>query len=144
MIAVDSDILVYAHRGDAHWHDRAYACLAALADSQAPWAIPWPCIHGCLAIVTHPRIYALPTPLGKKIERIDAWPESPSVVLLCESEDHRLQLRPMFVAARVSGAQIHDAGVMALCKQHGVRELWTADSDFGRFPGSRVRNPLVS
>ena len=26
---------------------------------------------------------------------------------------------------------------------HGVRELWTADRDFGRFSGLRVANPLV-
>jgi uncharacterized protein len=45
--------------------------------------------------------------------------------------------------SRVVGPQIHDARVAAICEHHGVRELWTADRDFGRFPGLRVRNPLV-
>jgi hypothetical protein len=44
----------------------------------------------------------------------------------------------------VVGAQVHDARVAALCRLHGVRELWTADRDFGRFPDLTVRNPLVT
>ena len=63
MIAVDSNILVYAHREDSPWHAASLQCLTGLAEGRAPWAIPWPCIHEFLAITTHPRIYAPPTPL---------------------------------------------------------------------------------
>ncbi|MCI0539156.1 MAG: PIN domain-containing protein [Verrucomicrobiales bacterium] len=143
MIAVDSNILVYAHREDSPWHASAYACIAELAEGQAPWAIPWPCLHEFLAIVSHPRIYIPPTPIGKAIEQVDAWLESPSVVLFSESEDYWRQLRPTLVTSRVLGPQIHDARVVALCLQHGVRELWTADRDFTRFPSIRIQNPLV-
>jgi len=65
MIAVDSNVLVYAHREDSPWHDTAYSRIVELAEGRAPWAIPWPCIHEFLAIVTHPRIYNPPTPLEK-------------------------------------------------------------------------------
>ena len=143
MIAVDSNLLVYAHREDSHWHDAAYARLVELAEGQASWAIPWPCIHEFLAIMTHARIYAPPTPLETAIDQIDAWMESPSLVLLAESENYWQQLRAIVQAGRVSGPQVHDARVAALCRQHGVSELWTADRDFGRFPGLNVRNPLV-
>lgn len=144
MIAVDSNLLVYAHREDAPWHDTAYVRIAELAEGQAPWAIPWPCVHEFLAIVTHPKIYAPPTPLGKALEQFEAWLESPGLVLLPETEDYWLQLRPILVTGRVSGPQIHDARVATLCKEHGVTELWTADRDFGRFPGIQTRNPLVN
>ena len=143
MIAVDSNVLVYAHREDSHWHDAAYACVVELAEGRGHWAIPWPCIHEFLAIVTHARIYAPPTPLKKAIDQVEAWLESPSLVLLSESEKHWEELRAILRAGRVSGPQVHDARVAALCQQHGVSELWTADRDFGRFPGLRVRNPLV-
>jgi toxin-antitoxin system PIN domain toxin len=143
MIAVDSNLLVYAHREDSHWHDAAYARLVELAEGQAPWAIPWPCIHEFLAIVTHARIYAPPTPLETAIDQIDAWMESPSLVLLSESENYWQQLRAILQTGRVSGPQVHDARVAALCRQHAVSELWTADRDFSRFPGLNVRNPLV-
>jgi predicted nucleic acid-binding protein len=117
--------------------------IAQLAEARAPWAIPWPCIHEFLAIATHARIYAPPTPLDTAIDQVDAWLESPSVVLLSESAAHWEQLRGLLQAGRVSGPLVHDARVAALCQQHGVTELWTADRDFGRFPGIKVRNPLV-
>ena len=143
MIAVDSNLLVYAHREDSPWHNAAYARIAELAEGPAAWAIPWPCIHEFLSIVTHPRIYAPPTPLEKAIDQVEAWLESPSLVLLSESGDYWPQLRSILQTGRVSGPQVHDARVAALCQQHGVSELWTIDRDFSRFPGLTVRNPLV-
>jgi hypothetical protein len=143
MIAIDSNLLVYAHREDSQWHDAAYSRMVELAEGSASWAIPWPCAHEFLAIVTHPRIYAPPTPLDRAIDQVEAWLESPSLVLLSESEDYWPQIRTVLRTAKVCGPQVHDARVVALCPQHGVSELWTADRDFGRFPGLRVRNPLV-
>jgi toxin-antitoxin system PIN domain toxin len=143
MIAVDSNLLVYAHREDSPWHPAAYARIAELAEGAAAWAIPWPCIHEFLSIVTHPRIYAPPTPLEKAIDQVDAWLESPNLVLLSEPEGYWPQLRSVLQTGRVSGPQVHDARIVALCQQHGVSELWTIDRDFSRFPGVIVRNPLV-
>jgi uncharacterized protein len=143
MIAVDTNILVYAHREDSPFHQAAYRRIAALAEGIASWAIPWPCLHEFLAIVTHPRIYAPPTPLAKALDQVDAWLESPSLTLLAESATHWPALRGMLAAGRIAGAMVHDARVAALCRQHGVRALWSADRDFGRFPDLPVVNPLV-
>lgn len=143
MIAVDTNLLVYAHREDSPWHEAASARITELAEGRAPWAIPWPCLHEFLAIVTHPRIYAPPSPLPAALDQVDAWLEAPGLVSLSESEGYWQELRPALQAGRVAGAQVHDARVAALCRLHGVRELWTADRDFGRFRGLVVRNPLV-
>ena len=105
MIAVDSNLLVYAHREDSPWHNAAYARIAELAEGPAAWAIPWPCIHEFLSIVTHPRIYAPPTPLEKAIDQVEAWLESPNLVLLSESGDYWPQLRSILQTGRVSGPQ---------------------------------------
>lgn len=142
MIAVDSNLLVYAHREDSPWHEAAYPRLAGLAEGRQTWAIPWPCLHEFLAIVTHPRIYDPPTPLDRAVEQVDAWLESPSLVLLAESEEHWAQLRSLLRAGRILGPKVHDARVAAICLQHGATELWTIDRDFSRFPKLRVRNPL--
>jgi hypothetical protein len=144
VIAVDTNLLVYAHREDADWHGEALRCVTALAESAAPWAIPWPCLHEFLAIVTHPRIFAPPSPLAVAIDQVEAWLESPSVVLLAEGATHWRELRPLLETARAAGPLVHDARIAALCRQHGVRELWTADRDFGRFPGLPARNPLIA
>lgn len=143
MIAIDTNILVYAHREDSPWHDAAYGRLKDLAEGRAVWAIPWPCIHEFLAISTHQRIYDPPTPLSLALDQVDAWIESPSLVLLTESEAYWVELRALLESGRIMGAQIHDARIAALCLTHGVRELWTADRDFSRFPGLNVRNPMV-
>ena len=144
MIAVDTNLLVYAHREDSPWHDAAYRRVVELAEGRAPWAIPWPCIHEFLAIATHPRIYDPPTPLKTAIDQVEAWLESPTLVMLSESADYWPLLRSTLQGGRISGPQVHDARIATICQQHGVSELWTADRDFGRFPGMTVRNPLIS
>jgi len=111
MIAVDTNILVYAHREDSEWHEAANARLVELAEGRAPWAIPWPCLHEFLAIVTHSRIFAPPTPLKHAMEQVDAWLESPTMVLLSEAGSYWSQLRATLEAGRVAGPLVHDAGV---------------------------------
>ena len=144
MIALDTNLLVYAHREDSPWHDRAYARVAELAEGRSSWAIPWPCLHEFLAIATHPRIYSPPTPLVQAIDQIEAWLEAPGLILLSEVDGYWPDLRAALETGRVIGPQVHDARVAALCRLHGVRELWTADRNFSRFPGLAVRNPLIA
>lgn len=144
MIAVDSNLLVYAHRRDSPWHEAAVEAIRGLAEKPAAWAIPWPCIHEFLAIVTHPRIYRPPSTTEQAIEQAGAWLESPSLQLLVETSGYWPVLSPLLSAGRVTGPMVHDGRVAALCLHHGVRELWSADRDFSRFPGLRVRNPLVA
>lgn len=143
MIATDTNILVYAHRDDSQWHVAADACITAQAESGTAWAIPWPCIHEFLAVVTHPRIYDPPTPLADALEQVDCWLGAPSVVLLSEAPSYWVVVRQVVEQSRVVGPRVHDARIVALCRQHGVRELWTADRDFSRFRGLKCRNPLI-
>ena len=143
MTAVDTNVLVYAHREDSPWHERASETVRDLAQGAAAWSVPWPCVHEFLAIVTHPRIYGPPTPIAKALEQIDAWLESPTLVLLSEGEAYWQVLSGLLGPGQVAGPKAHDARVAALCLHHGVRELWTADRDFGRFPAVTTRNPLV-
>ena len=54
-----------------------------------------------------------------------------------------MALRSLTMKGRITGGRIHDARIAAICLQHGVRELWSADRDFNRFPELRVVNPLL-
>lgn len=143
MTAVDTNVLVHAHRRDSEWHDRANACVRGLAEGRAAWAIPWPCLHEFPAVVTHPRICAPPSTNAQATEQVDAWMESPALVVLGEPRDHWSILRRLPAAGKVSGPLVHDARVAAICIGHGVRELLTADRDFSRFSSLVTRNPLV-
>lgn len=145
MIAVDTNLLVHAHREDSEWFAAAEAVVRGLAEGRASWAIPWPCIHEFFAIATHRRIYAAPpTPTSRAIEQIDAWLQSPSLVLLGEGPAHWQILTELIRRAKLAGPQIHDARIAAICMQHDVRELWSADRDLARFPALTVRNPLLA
>ena len=142
MIATDTNILVYAHRADSQWHDRAKSRIEDLAHGRISWGLPWPCIHEFVAVATHPRIYDPASTLSQAIDQVGAWLESPAAVLLGESGEHWQVLTDLLQEGRVTGSLVHDARVAAICIAHGVTELWTADRDFSRFPGLSVRNPL--
>jgi len=143
MIAVDTNILLYAHRADSPWHAAADASVSSLAESRSPWAIPWPCVHEFLAIATHPRIYDPPSPVADAIEQVECWREAPGLVTLGETALHWRQLRELVERGQIRGGRVHDARIAAICLQHGVSELWSADRDFSRFPALRVVNPLL-
>lgn len=144
MIAVDTNLLIYAHRAESPWHTAAKARLLELAEGSAPWTIFWPCVHEFFGIVTHPRIYEIPTPTDTALAQIETWLDSPNHIHVAEAEGYWSWLKITVQEGQIAGPRIHDAKLAALCRQHGVREFWTADRDFSRFPGLPVRNPLVS
>jgi len=143
LIALDTNILVYAHRRDSEWHAAAAALVKSLAEDRIEWAIPWPCIHEFLAIITHPGIFEPPSTTQQAVDQVDAWLGSPSLVLLTETDDHWVTLRDLVSTAKLQGPVIHDARIAALCQANGIAELLTADRDFNRFPALTVRNPLL-
>jgi toxin-antitoxin system PIN domain toxin len=144
LIALDTNLLVYAHRRDSPWHEVAAARVRALAEGSANWAIPWPCLQEFLGLVTHARIYAPPTPLTKALAQVSAWLESPTLALLAEGEGYWGVLARLLERSRAAGAQVQDARIAALCIHHGVRELWSADRDFSAFGELKFRNPLTA
>jgi predicted nucleic acid-binding protein len=77
------------------------------------------------------------------LEQVSAWLESPTLVLLGESNSHWRELSGMIMTGHVTGPRIHEARIAAICQAHGVRELWSADRDFSRFPDLHTVNPLV-
>ncbi len=143
MIAVDTNLLVYVHRGDSPHHSAAIAVLRPLFEGSASWALPWPCVHEFISIVTHPRIYKPASTLPQALAFLESLFGSPQLQLLAESPGYFEKLCAISLAAKLSGPKIHDARVAALCLHHGAGELWTADRDFSAFPSLKTRNPLA-
>jgi uncharacterized protein len=140
--ALDTNILVYAHRKDSPWHEAAAAVLKELAEGAEPWAIPWPCLHEFYSVVTHPRIYKPPTPPEVAIRDLENWMESPMLRMIGETGPYWEVLGKLLRRSGVAGPMVHDARIAAICRANGVRVLLSADRDFMRF-GIEVRNPLV-
>ena len=143
MIAVDTNLLIYSHREENEFHAAARAAIDQLRHGHTNWAIPWPCVHEFIGIVTHPKIYQPPTPLSVALATVEAWQAAENLLLIGESEGYLTKLKDLAMAAHLKGARIHDARIAAICLHHGINELWSADRDFSSFPQIKVKNPLV-
>lgn len=143
MIALDTNLLVHAHRRDASLHNEAAACIKELAEGRQIWAI---CFHSLIefyGVVSHERIWNSPS-TPKQIEnQIEAWTESHSLRVLTDSSEDLPALLKLANKTKIRGPMIHDARNANCCLCNGIQELWTVDRDFGRFPALKTRNPLV-
>ena len=143
MIAIDTQILVYAHRRDSSWHQRARACIVDIANGGIRWAIPLHSLVEFYAVVTRPGLYKPPSTPAQALAQIDFWLEAPTVEVLSEGAETWQVVRPLVTAAAITGPRIYDARIAAVCLAHGVTELWTHDRDMSRFPQLRTRDPLI-
>jgi len=143
MIAVDTNLLVYAHRSESIWHEASLQALRELDSTGEPWAIPWPCVWEFYNIVTHPKLFKVPTPPAVALEAISAWQECDGLQCIGEGVGCWEGFAGLLKSLDVRGPKIHDARIALICHYHGVRELWSADRDFSRFPFLKTVNPLV-
>jgi len=140
VIAIDTNILVYAHREELAQHRRARARLIDLAESPVRWAIPVLCLGEFLRVVTHPRIFDPPFEIAEACEALDRVLRSPSLVVLAPGDRFWALLSRATQEANAIGNLAFDAQIVALCREAGVTALLTEDRDFDRFPGfSTVR-----
>jgi toxin-antitoxin system PIN domain toxin len=143
LIAVDTNILVYAHREESAFHEKAFASLKLLADGDDFWAIPWPCIHEFISTVTNLRVYKPSSSVRLALDQIEELMQSPTLRIIGESAGYWPVLKKIVDQGQIVGGKVHDARIAAICVHHGVTELWTSDRDFSRIPAIRTRNPVI-
>jgi len=143
MIAVDTNILVYAHNTSCTFHQEAYSQINALAEGSKPWGIPVSCLREFLSVVTNPKIFKPASTVLEATSQIDAWLASPQVSVLHSGFSHWAILSDISRRAKLSGGQFHDARIAAICIENGASLLWCADQDFGRFKQLKTLNPLL-
>jgi hypothetical protein len=139
VIAVDTNVLVYAHVDAFPKHAAARKELVALAEGPRPWGIPAPCLVEFLRIVTHPRVLAEPYSMAEATEALAALLESPTVSVLCPAEQHWSLLCAAALDADARGNLAFDATIAAICEESGATALLTEDRDFARFDRVSVR-----
>ncbi len=143
MIAVDTNVLVYAHRVDSPLHETAKHAVTALAEGSRVWAIPWPCVHEFYTVVTHPKVYVPASTRLQATEQLQAWAASPMLRFLAEVDGHLDRLLTICDAGNIVGPKVHDARIATICLTHGVEHLITIDRDFSRFPQLVTKAPFA-
>lgn len=140
MIAIDTNLLVYAHRASTPEHRAARRAIERAAGSALGWGMAFATVAEFLAVVTHP---AHPTPstateAGRFIEALtdvgcELWQPGPRFAA---------NLLARAVDLGVSGARIFDLQIGLTALEHGATEVWTHDAKFVRVPGLKLHDPL--
>jgi uncharacterized protein len=143
MIAVDTHILVYAHRAECDFHDAAYAAICGLAEGGDPWGIPVACLHEFMAICTNSKLFKPASTASQAATQLEAWLESPVAHILHTGTTHLSEFLKLSRQGKLQGGQHHDARIAAICLENSIKVLWTADRDFSRFKTLKTFNPLL-
>lgn len=141
MVVPDINLLVFAYNEAAPRHDAARAWWERLMAGREHVAIPWAVVLGFVRLVTHPAVLQEPLPPLAAIERVRQWFEREHVMTLDPGPRHLQIVEALFEATGVAGNLTTDTHLAALAIEH-QGELHSNDTDFGRFPGLRWRNPL--
>jgi toxin-antitoxin system PIN domain toxin len=133
MIAVDTNLLIYAHREELVQHHKARQLLEQLAEGKGHWAIPVFCLGEFLRVMTHVRLWEQPFSASEACMAINNILASPSLRVLMPGSLYVGLFLELIESSQVTGNLLFDAQIAALCLEHGVSCLVTEDRDFDRF-----------
>lgn len=139
MIAVDTNVLVYAHRAETALHRAATRNLVDLAAGRGLWGLPVFCAGEFIRVVTHRRVFNPPSTLEEAIQFLERVVAAPGCRILRPEAGFLELLTTVAREADPRGNLAFDAQIAALCREHGVSALLTNDRDFARFEGLRLR-----
>ena len=133
MIAVDSNILVYAHNQSSRHHEKAKIQIYSLASSSIRSGIPIPCVGEFLRVITHRKVFTDPYTADKATPTLNRLFQSSSLKLLYPTSDYLSLITVAIKEVNATGNLIHDAQIAAVCRGNGVTTLLTEDGDFDLF-----------
>lgn len=136
------NVLVYAHREDLPDHARFRAWLEAVANGPQAFGLSDLVLSGFLRVVTHPRVFSVPTPMERALAFTTALRSAPGCVRAQPGERHWALFTALCRDSGVRGNLVPDAWFAALAIESGS-EWITTDRDYARFPGLRWRHPLA-
>jgi toxin-antitoxin system PIN domain toxin len=133
VIAVDTNVIIAAHRGEHSLHAKASARLREIVEQDAPWGLPVFCIGEFIRVVTHARVFAPPSSIDDALLAVSGLLESPSARLLAPGGAYFECLCEVLKSGDARGNLVFDAQIVAVCREHGVDRVLTFDRDFLRF-----------
>ena len=140
---IDANILIYEANVDAPEHEAARSALAGAWNGSEQVVVFAPAVLAYLRTVTHRTLLSRPVSVAQALGSIDQVLALDHVRFASDASDGWSILRDLALRHDAHGKLIHDAHIVALMRQHGVSTVWTHDSDFDRFDGVRVYDPVT-
>jgi uncharacterized protein len=141
LILVDANLLVYAKVEDFPQHVASRTWLEGRLNGHTRVGLPWASLLAFVRLVTNPRIFDRPLPVGEAWTQVEEWLALPKVWVPLPTPQHADVLARLIHATGATGNVIPDAHLAAVAIEHGL-VVCTTDGDFARFPGLRWENPL--
>ncbi len=143
MFVVDTNILIYAVSRRFPEHGRARALVELWRRGTTPWFSTWSVFYEFLRVTTHRSVLERPLKIGQAWSFLEALFDAPGFGMLVETERHGGVFADMQDEyPSVAGNLLHDFHTAVLMKEHGLREIRTADAAFHQFRFLRVVNPV--
>ncbi|PYL07615.1 MAG: hypothetical protein DME33_09890 [Verrucomicrobia bacterium] len=145
MFVVDSNILIDAANRASDFHEPCRRTIERCRVQASPWYISWPICYEFLRVCTHPHVFPRPLSLSAAWQFMDNLLASQSAGVLVAGNRHaELLSRLVAEIPHLRGNILHDAHTAVLMREHGIREIYTRDTDFHRFPFLKVIDPVAS
>lgn len=142
MIAIDTNLLVYATRAKVREHADALAVLESLRTGSVHWGVPFPVLAEFWSVVTGAAAAAhASTPVEAASFLSELWRAGAQCWFPAPGTEHALA--DLARNESVRGGRIFDLQIALIARANGAREIWTHDAGFITVPGLRVRDPLV-
>lgn len=143
MLAVDTNVLVYAADIDSPFHGPCRDWLERQRARPDAWYSTWPIFYEFLRVTTHPRVMRQPWTLPAAWEFVLALLASPGLSVLLPTQRH-VDVAGQVIAEfpHLSGNLLHDAHTVILLREHGIGQICTRDTDFNQFSFLKVIDPV--
>lgn len=142
---IDTNLLLYGANKNADEHSQAREFLISAGRSTEPWYLTEGILYEFLRVCTHPRVFPRPMTWQEGLDFLDPLLESPVFTVLRASERHWTLVREILEElSHPAGNLFFDIRTAVSMREHGVRDIYTTDTDFLQFPGIRAVNPLKS
>lgn len=138
MIAIDTNVLVYAHVDAFPKHAAAATAITRLARGRIRWGVPAQCLVEFVRIVTHPRVLERPMSVAQAKDALSALLAAPTACVIVPGPSHWTYLAEALEGGDARGNLAFDASIAAVCGEAGVTKLLTEDRDFSRFEGISI------
>lgn len=143
MYLMDVNILVYAHREDVDNHEKFLYWLESVVNGNTDYGYSELVLSGFLRVVTHPKVFEIPTPIEDALKFIQQIKSQQNAVKIAPKDRHWLIFEELMRATNAKGNFIPDAYHAALAIESGCQWV-TTDKGFKKFKGLKIKHPLVS